>query len=108
MTKRLHFNPDLVALILNGKKTSTWRLWDDKDLKTGDIVEFADSVTREVFATAKLTRVIEKPFMDLSEEEKLGHEKYSDPEELFKKFSVYYGKRVDSLTLFKVIKFELY
>lgn len=105
--KRLHFTPKLIDLILSGKKTSTWRLWDDKDLKEGDIVEFADSDTREVFVSAKLTRVIEKAFKDLTEEEKEGHEKYIEAEEVFKNFSMYYGKKVDENTTFKVIHFSL-
>ena len=101
--KRIHFVPNLVPLILSGEKTSTWRLWDDKDLTTGDIVEFANSETRKVFARAKLTKVVEKPFRDLEEDEKAGHEKYTNEEELFKQFEKYYGKPVDRNTIFKII-----
>jgi len=92
---------------MSGKKTSTWRLWDDKDLTTGDVVEFGNSETREVFAKAKLTKVIEKPFKDLNESEKAGHEKYSSEEDLFKQFEMYYGKPVDRNTIFKIIWFDL-
>lgn len=105
--KRVHFAPNLVSLILSGKKTSTWRLWDDKDLTTGDIVEFADSKTREVFTKAELIKVVEKPFKELTEEEKLGHEKYTNEKELFKTFEVYYHKPVNENTLFKIVQFKL-
>ena len=90
--KRVHFAPNLVPKVLSGEKTSTWRLWDDKDLQEGDIVEFANSETREVFAKTRLIKVIEKPFKDLSEDEKVGHKKYTSEEELFKTFEKYYKK----------------
>lgn len=105
--KKIRFSPNLVQLILDGTKTSTWRLWDDKDLKTGDVVEFANAETQEVFSIAELTKVIEKPFKDLTEDEKIGHEKYSNIEEMFKKFEGYYNKPVDENTLFKIIFFKL-
>lgn len=105
--KRMKFAPNLMPLILEGKKTSTWRLWDDKDLTTGDIVEFANSETLEVFAKAELTKVIEKPFKELTEEEKVGHEKYKDEKELFKTFEDYYHKSVNENTTFKIVWFKL-
>ena len=105
--KRIHFAPNLIPLILSGEKTSTWRLWDDKDLTTGNIVEFGNSDTREVFARAKLTKVIEKPFNKLTDKEKVGHEKYSSEDELFKQFEKYYRKPVNRNTVFKIIWFEL-
>ncbi|KKR56135.1 MAG: hypothetical protein UT93_C0004G0013 [Candidatus Woesebacteria bacterium GW2011_GWF1_40_24] len=105
--KRVHFAPNLVSLVLSGKKTSTWRLWDDKGLTTGDIVEFANAETRAVFAKAKLTKVIEKPFKELTDEEKAGHEKYINEAELFKTFERYYNKPVSESTPFKIIWFKL-
>lgn len=105
--KRIKFAPNLVQLVLDGTKTSTWRLWDDKDLQTGDIVEFANAETQEMFAKAELTKVIEKPFKDLTDDEKDGHEKYTSNEEMFKKFESYYNKPVDENTLFKIIWFKL-
>ena len=92
---------------MSGQKSSTWRLWDDKDLTTGDIVEFGNSETREVFAKAEITKVVEKQFKDLNEEEKEGHEKYESEEELFKQFEKYYGKPVNNDTVFKIIWFKL-
>ena len=105
--KRMKFAPILVPLVLSGEKISTWRLWDDKNLTTGDIVEFANSETLEVFAKAELTKVIEKPFKDLTDEEKIGHEKYTSKEELFKTFEKYYKKPVDENTMFKIVSFKL-
>lgn len=105
--KRMKFAPNLIPLVLSGKKTSTWRLWDDKNLQTGDVVEFANAETNEVFGEAKLTKVLEKPFKDLAENEKEGHEKYKDDNELFNTFEGYYHKPVDKNTIFKIIWFRL-
>ncbi|WKZ25778.1 MAG: ASCH domain-containing protein [bacterium] len=105
--KRIKFAPNLVQLVLDGTKTSTWRLWDDKDLQTGDIVEFVNAETLEVFSKAELTKVIEKPFKDLTDDEKEGHEKYINTEEMSKKFEEYYHKPVDENTLFKIVHFRL-
>lgn len=97
----------MLPLILTGKKTATWRLDDDKDLQEGDVVEFVRADKLEVFARAKLTRVIEKPFGELTDEEKEGHEEYESEEELFKTFSGYYDRPVDKETVFKIAKYQL-
>ena len=38
--KTLKFTTQLVEKILSGEKTSTWRLFDDKDFKNGDNLAF--------------------------------------------------------------------
>lgn len=105
--KKIHFVSKLVPLILSGKKVSTWRLWDDKNLSEGDVVDFLESETERHFATARLTKVIEKRMGDLTENDKAGHEKYKNDEEMFKTFEGFYKKKVDSDTRVKIIWFEL-
>lgn len=56
--KTLKFKPHLVEQILDGSKTSTWRLFDDKDLQIGDKLEFINKDTLEIFGTAKIKNVI--------------------------------------------------
>ena len=56
--KTLKFRKNLSELILKNEKTSTWRLFDDKDLKEGDIVQFLVWETKEEFANAKIVNVI--------------------------------------------------
>ncbi len=107
MHKTLKFKPELAALILAGTKTSTWRLWDDKELQAGDTVDFLMQNTLEHFATVRLAKVIEKPFGALTEEEKSGHEHYSSDEEMYRMISEYYQKPVDPTVPVKVIWFEL-
>ncbi|NOY35708.1 MAG: ASCH domain-containing protein, partial [bacterium] len=49
MRKSLKFKEHLVPLVLSGEKISTWRLFDDKDLRVGDKVDLINSDTKEVF-----------------------------------------------------------
>lgn len=107
MRKTLKFKSELAKLILSGQKTSTWRLWDDKDLKAGDTVNFVTKETLEHFATVQITEVAEWRLGSLSEEEKFGHERYASEDEMYKIFSGYYGKEVNSNTPVKIIWFEL-
>lgn len=71
------------------------------------MVNFTISGTDKHFATAKLTRIIEKKFGKLSAQDKNGHEDFEDDEAMYKTYSRYYSRPVDSNTLVKIIWFEL-
>jgi len=43
--KTLKFTPHLVEQILAGTKTSTWRLFDDKNIMGGDLPNFFNKET---------------------------------------------------------------
>ena len=58
--KTLKFRSCLADLILGGKKTTTWRLYDDKDLKNGDLLNFRVWETGKDFAKAVITGINEK------------------------------------------------
>jgi hypothetical protein len=58
--KTLKFRHQLVEEILTGRKTVTWRLFDDKDLKVGDKIELLYWETKEKFADAEIIEVREK------------------------------------------------
>ena len=73
--KTLKFSPTLIPAIMQEQKTATWRLWDDKNLSVGDEISFLSSETKVEFAKAKLTKVVEKQFKYLNEEDWFGHEK---------------------------------
>lgn len=107
MKKTLKFAAHLVPLILSGEKTSTWRLFDDKDLTEGDIVDFIDRGSGGNFITAKLIKIIEKPLGSLTLEDKGGHEVYENDEQMYETFKNYYQKEVTPETLVKVVFFEL-
>ncbi len=105
--KTLKFRKNLSELILKKEKTTTWRIFDDKDIKQGDVMQFLVWETKEVFANAKIINVIEKKFKDLNEQDLDGHEKFASKEEMYATYSTYYNKTVDENTLVKIIKFEL-
>ena len=107
MNKKLKFSSNLVPLILNGEKTVTWRLWDDKDLKDGNIIDMFDIKTGKQFARAKILKVSEKPMGNLTNEDRDGHEKYNSDEEMYQTYIKYYQQEVNPKTLVKVILFEL-
>lgn len=107
MPKIMKFNADLADNILAGEKTATWRLWDDKDLKTGDEVELYARGWERVFAKARLTSVIEKPIRDMDEDDMRGHKRPKSLEALCDGFAETYGRDVTPETLVKIVHFVL-
>jgi len=105
--KSLKFKNDLVIEILAGRKTSTWRLFDDKDLKIGDEIELINKDTLEKFAEAKIIEVSEKKIKDLEEKDAVGHGKFEGGNSVVENFRQYYGDKVNLNTNVKIIKFEL-
>lgn len=105
--KKLKFRKNLSELILKNEKTTTWRIFDDKDIQTGDTMEFLVWETKEPFAVAKITDVVEKSFKELDEKDLDGHEKFNSKEEMYATYTTYYNKTVDENTIVKIIKFEL-
>ncbi len=106
--KTLKFKEKLSKLILSGEKTTTWRLFDDKDLQVGDEVSFLVKETLEEFAKARLVEVKENIFGNLTVDDFDGHEKYASSEEMYKTFSEFYQRNVDKNSPVKIIKFELF
>lgn len=105
--KTLKFRKNLSELILNKEKTTTWRIFDDKDIQTGDLIQFLVWETKEAFANAIIIDVIEKKFKDLNDEDFEGHEKFDTMDEMYKTYSTYYNKEVNEDTTVKIIKFKL-
>lgn len=105
--KTLKFRKNLSELILKNEKTATWRIFDDKDIQKGDVMEFLVWETKETFANAKIVDVVEKKFKELTEEDWEGHEKFDTNEEMYATYTKYYNRKVDENTIVKIIKFEL-
>lgn len=105
--KTLKFVPGLVPLVLSGEKTTTWRLWDDKNLTVGERVSFLNSETGQEFAVAQLTKVYEKPFKDLNEEDWAGHETFNSEAAMYQSYSQMYAREVNPSTLVKIIQFKI-
>lgn len=107
MNKTLKFREYLVPLVLSGEKNITWRLFDDKDLQEGDIVELINWNTKEKFGEAELVKVWEKEMGKLDDEDFDGHEKFDTDEEMYATYKKYYGDRVNKKTIVKIIRFKL-
>ena len=107
MNKTLKFHPTLVPAILAGQKTATWRPFDDKNLQSGDVVDFLDGASKAKFATVKLLEVTEKMFSELADSDWDGHEKYPDTKAMYLNFTMSYNRPVTPGTLLKIIKFKL-
>jgi hypothetical protein len=105
--KIVKFRDYLVPLILEGSKNSTWRLFDDKNLSVNDEIELREFGKENSFAKAKITKVIEKPFKELSDKDKIGHEVYNNDDEMFGTYSRYYKTKVGPESVVKIIWFEL-
>jgi len=105
--KTLKFAPHLVAPILSGEKTGTWRMFDDKDLSVGDELLLVGKADGKKFARARITAVTEKKLGEVAESDYTDHERYKSTEEMLGNFRGYYGDKVTLDTLFKVVRFEL-
>jgi hypothetical protein len=104
--KTVKFRDYLVPFVLSGEKNSTWRLFDDKDLNVGDDIELQVLVTNNPFAIAKITEIVEKPFKELTDDDKAGHETF-DNDDMYSTYSKYYKTKVGPETNVKIIRFEL-
>ena len=105
--KTIKFTPELTELIKEGKKTTTFRLFDDKDLTVGDnfIMATRDGETVTEFGKAVITEIQIKTLGTLQPDDYNGHEKLTtDPVTSYK---AYYGDKVTIDTEVKVIRFKV-
>lgn len=104
--KTLKFKPYLVDKILKGEKTSTWRLFDDKNLQIEDELEFINKETLKTFGYAKITSLKVKTLGTLKEEDWIGHSKYNSDKEMYNDFRKFYGNNVNKDTEVKILNFS--
>lgn len=111
--KKLKLNHNLAELVRKGEKTSTWRLYDDKDISVNDELELIDKVdpknpeTWQTAGVAKVDRVIEKRLGELSHDDFEGHETFASKEVLLETYRQYYGPQVTLETPVKMVHFTL-
>ncbi len=106
--KTLKFTTSLVPLILSGEKTSTWRLFDDKNLQKSDELIFIEKETGKEFAKAAIVSVSERRFTDLTDADWQGHERFESEEKMYEAYKKYYKLEVIPSTILKVIHFKLH
>jgi ribonuclease HI len=110
--KTLKLDHNLAELVLQGKKTSTWRMYDDKDLSVNDEVRLIDKVnpkepaTWRIIGTVRINEVIQKRLGDLEPEDYTGHEDFPSREKMLETYRGYYGPQVDLDTPVKIIRFS--
>ena len=106
--KTIKFTPQLTLLIKQGKKTTTFRLFDEKTLSKGDDVILATRNGEKItnFANAIITDVSIKTLETLSKEDYVGHEPIPN-EDRFKYYSQFYGDRVRPNSEVKIIRFQI-
>ncbi|MBP9821509.1 MAG: ASCH domain-containing protein [Candidatus Pacebacteria bacterium] len=103
--KTLKFKDHLVQQILDGTKTTTWRLFDDKDLKIGDELSFLNADTGAEFAHAKITDITERELKNI---DPITYQKtYTNLNEMIEHYHGFYGDRVNENSLMKMITFKL-
>lgn len=105
--KTLKFRSHLAKEIQEGRKTVTWRIFDDKDLSEGDQLELLGWESGEKFAEAEIIRVREKKLGQIKESDFEGHEKYSNPEIMLQHYREYYGNKVTMDTPIKMVDFKV-
>jgi len=106
--KTLKFKTNLCEQILNGEKTSTWRLFDDKNLQSGDVLEFINKDTGQAFGTATITSAYIRTLSTLENDDWEGHETFTSDEEMYSVFRSYYGDTVDENTEVKILSFTFH
>jgi hypothetical protein len=104
--KTLKFKPQLVEQILAGTKTATWRLFDDKDIQVGDIIDVFNKETGDQFGVVTITRVRTKTLGTLEESDWEGHERYESEAAMYAEYRSYYGDTVGPDTEIKLIGFD--
>jgi hypothetical protein len=103
--KTLKFAPDLVQKIISGEKTSTWRLFDDKDLQAGDDLLFINKETGGQFGSAKIKSLVTKTLGSLTEGELVEHS-YQSADDMYLNLRKYYGDEIDENSEVKILTFD--
>lgn len=104
-TKTLKFRDFKAEMILKGEKTASLRLFDDKNLRSGDILELINFDTGKQFASAKITEVIEKKLGEINERDLVGHEPLDGG--ILQSLKKYYGDKITMETCAKIVRFKL-
>lgn len=110
--KQLKLGHALAQAVLTGEKTSTWRLFDDKDLSVGDRVTLIDKVDPDDPATwspigiASIDEITSKRLGDITDADLRGHERFSSKQAMIAQYQKYYGPQVDEQSVVKIIRFS--
>lgn len=110
--KTLKFDHKNAKRIFEGKKNSTWRLFDDKDLKVNDQIEVIDRVQPAkssswvAIGIARVVEIVEKRLEDIDDNYIKSDGSFSSKKDMLEKFKQHYGKQVNGSTPVKIIYFD--
>ncbi len=109
--KKLKLNHNLAESILKGLTSSTWRLFDDKDLAVNDQVVLVDKVnsrdpkTWVDIGVATIDNIIQKRLKDITQDDLKEHKGFTTKGEILNICQEYYGRDVTWQTPIKFIHF---
>jgi ribonuclease HI len=110
--KKLKVDHVLAELVLKGERTSTWRIFDDKDLSVNDEILLVDKVdpkepkTWKNIGIAKVNKIVQKRLGDITQADMEGHERFASREQMLATYQGYYGQNVTWQTPVKMIHFD--
>lgn len=110
--KTLKFDHQFARKILNGEKSSTWRLYDDKDLAVNDRIMVIDKVdpsnsaSWQAIGEAVVNEIVEKKLGDVTDRDMAGHEVFDSQQEMLETYRRRYGERVSLDDPVKIIYFK--
>jgi hypothetical protein len=105
--KTLKFSGNLLRSIITGKKTTTWRINDEKNITEGETISLINKNTMKEFVKAEVVSIRETTFEKINESDRNGHEKFRSDKEMYEIYSNYYKIKVTPKTKLKVIKFKI-
>lgn len=112
--KTIKLDHELANQVRAGHRTSTWRLFDDKDLSVDDRVTLIDKVNHDdhnswiAFGEAIIDRVIEKRLGEISKEDAEDHNANQTSGEMLVELRGYYGDSVSLKTPVKILHFTFF
>ncbi len=110
--KTLKLDHELAMAVREGRKTTTWRINDDKDLSVNDQVEFVDKVepkdraSWEIFGVANIDSVVMKRLGELDTLDKERSGEFGSEKEMYETMRRFYGKNVGPDTPVKIVSFH--
>ena len=102
----------VAKLILDGKKNSTWRINDEKNISVDDAIGIIDKVdprdqsTWQVIGEGRVNSVIQKRLNDIQNHDLGPGEEFDSRTDMIKTFQNYYGPDVNENTTVKIINFD--
>ena len=107
--KTLKFADPLAEQIAWGRKSTTWRVEDEKELTEGDPLELIHSSTGRLFGSGTITSVEQRTFGTLQPQDLEGHEPFPGGfDEMIATYQGYYNNpNIGTDTPVTVVKFAL-